>query len=131
MTFADSILQTASIARCVAAVAVTPDNQREATPSGNRVGDGVRIGSWSGLCRVVHGRARSRFQTWLRPQLTGAQLIIQGIPNLSTSMPNRSDQKVFPTGITTLPPSASPEKMRSTSSALSTDSCTEKPCGFA
>src|SRR5438552_17602462 len=46
-----------------------------------------------------------------------SQLTNHGTPNRSTSLPNRSAQKVSAMGICTVPPSASALKMRSASTA--------------
>ncbi len=51
------------------------------------------------------------------------QLTIQGMPNLSTHMPNPLEKKVLPNGMLMLPPSASALKRRSASAGSST--CSE------
>src|SRR5262249_30415065 len=48
----------------------------------------------------------------------GARLIIQPIPNRSSTIPNRGDQKVFVSGILIFPPSANALKARLASASL-------------
>src|SRR5439155_24289349 len=57
----------------------------------------------------------------------GATLIIHPIPNRSSSMPKRGDQKVFVSGIFTCPPLANALKARSASDSVATESESEKP----
>src|SRR5262245_33525832 len=59
-----------------------------------------------------------------------SQLINHGIPNRSTTLPNRSAQKVSARGICTVPSSASALKMRSASVAVLGLNITQKLCGF-
>ena len=56
------------------------------------------------------------FDHQTRNQAACSQLIIHGVPNRSTTMPKRADQKVFCSGICTLPSSANALNMRSASS---------------
>src|SRR5213593_697158 len=58
-----------------------------------------------------------------------SQLTNHGTPNRSTSLPNRSAQKVSAMGICTVPPSASALKMRSASTASFGLSITQKLSG--
>src|SRR5262249_24974643 len=62
-------------------------------------------------------------------QAARSQLIIQGIPNRSTSMPKRTAQKVSWSAMRTAPPSASASKIRCASLGSATLSDTEKPFG--
>jgi hypothetical protein len=55
-----------------------------------------------------------------------SQLIIQAMPNLSTSMPNRAAQKVCWIGMVIDPPSAKAWKTRSASATLSMPSDTNE-----
>jgi len=64
-----------------------------------------------------------------RPHPACAQLISQATPYRSTSAPNRAAQKVFRSGIFTIPFSASAWKTRSASSASSIPSRTWNPAG--
>src|SRR5215469_7359916 len=59
-----------------------------------------------------------------------SQLINHGIPNRSTTLPNRSAQKVSAIGIFTVPSSARALKMRSASLASLGLNITQKLCGF-
>src|SRR5699024_5821921 len=58
-----------------------------------------------------------------------SQLTIQDTPNLSTSMPNDSEKKVLPSGMSAWPPLDNALNTRSASSGLATDSATLKPLG--
>lgn len=58
------------------------------------------------------------------------QLIVQGVPNWSISMPKRDAQNDSCSGICTVPCSARVLKMRTASAAASRLSITEKPCGL-
>src|SRR6516162_2203920 len=66
-----------------------------------------------------------------QPHAAGfSQLINHGIPNRSTTMPNRSAQKVSLIGIGTVPSSARALKTRSASAASLGLNMTQKLCGF-
>ena len=85
----------------------------------------VRGGALGGL---VHAEILpSRALNMLR-YCVFSQLIIQGVPKRSTSMPKRCAQKVSWIGIVTWPPSEKALKIRSASAGSWTVSETEKPC---
>src|SRR5229473_3776840 len=59
-----------------------------------------------------------------------SQLTIHGIPNRSTTIPNRAAQKVFCNGICTLPPCSNSLKIRSPSATSFTPTDKEKPAAL-
>ena len=80
-------------------------------------------------CHDGHGQDNRNEQP-LRHAVCFSQLINHGIPNRSTTMPNRSAQKVSSIGICTVPFSARALKMRTACAALLGLSITQKLCGF-
>src|SRR5262249_13195855 len=78
---------------------------------------GLVVGAAGGLAAAIPGPLQIPFP----------QLIIQGMPKASTSMPQRRAQQGSGIGICTVPPSASERKTRSASSVVSGVSSTEKP----
>src|SRR5215831_9074523 len=74
------------------------------------------------------GRSVDDYATFSRTVFS--QLTNHGTPNRSTTLPNRSAQKVSAIGICTMPSSARALKMRSASWASLGLSITQKLCGF-
>ena len=107
-----------------------PDGRQvwTADPPAHLVGGARRAGV--GERRARDGRAGGPPpRTRACGQICGP-LTIQGTPKRSTSMPNRSAQNDFSSGMVIWPPSASALKMRSASSTLSTWTLAQKPAGL-
>src|SRR5579864_9311848 len=75
---------------------------------------------------MAYRRARrGNFVVYLWPE--ASTLTIQPMPNRSSTMPKRGDQKVLFNGISTLPPAERAAKARSASASLATERAREKP----